>query len=262
MRTIAACAAAFFITMAVVESASPKRILVHGHRGARARLPENTMPAFEHAIRAGAEFIELDLAVTKDNVLVVSHDPVLHAPMCRGPRESAVIRELTFAEIQQWDCGVLRNPQFPDQQPVPGTRMPSLDQVFGLASRGSFGFNIETKLSADKPQYTPPPEEFARLVLEQIRKHGLEKRAVVQSFDFRTLRAMRRLAPEIHLNALIDKDERDFVTVVKEAEADTIAPHFKLVTPEKTAAAQKAGVRVVPWTANRPVRRATQRTAI
>jgi glycerophosphoryl diester phosphodiesterase len=246
MRTLAVCAAAFFITMAVVESASPKRILVHGHRGARARLPENTIPAFEHAIRAGADFIELDLAVSKDNVLVVSHDPILHAPMCRGPRESAVIRELTFAEIQQWDCGALRNPQYPDQQPVPGTRMPSLDQVLALAPSGSFGFNIETKLSADKPQYTPSPEEFSRLVLEQIRKHGLEKRVVLQSFDFRTLRAMRRLAPEIHLNALIEKDERDFVTVVREAEADTIAPHFRLVTREKTSPLRRPASRLCP----------------
>ena len=252
MRALLACAALFFIAMTIVESAAPRKILVHGHRGARSRVPENTIPSFEYAIQAGADYIELDLAVTKDNVLVVSHDPILHAPICRGPREGAVIRELTFAEIQQWDCGVLKHPQYPDQKPVPGTRMPSLDQVLGLASRGTFGFNIETKLSAKNPEYTPSPEEFARLVLEQIRKHGLEKRVVVQSFDFRTLRAMRRLAPEIRLAALIDKDERDFVTVVREAEADIIAPHYKLVTREKTAAAQQAGVPVVPWTANGP----------
>jgi glycerophosphoryl diester phosphodiesterase len=252
MRALFSCAAILFIAMTIVESAAPKKILVHGHRGARSRVPENTIPAFEYAIQAGADFIELDLAVTKDNVLVVSHDPILHAPMCRGPREGAVIRELTFAEIQQWDCGALKHPQYPDQKPVPGTRMPSLDQVLGLASRGTFGFNIETKLSVKNPEYTPPPEEFARLVLEQIRKHGVEKRAIVQSFDFRTLRAMRRLAPEIRLAALIDKDERDFVTVAREAEADIIAPHYSLVTREKTAAAQRAGVPVVPWTANLP----------
>lgn len=238
--------------MTLAESASPKRILVHGHRGARARLPENTIPAFEHAIQAGADFIELDMAVTKDNVVVVSHDPILHAPMCRGPRESAVIRQSTFAEIQEWDCGVLKNPQYPDQKPVPGARMPSLDQVFGLASRGSFHFNIETKISASNPEYAPPPEEFARLVLEQIRKHGLENRVVVQSFDFRALRAMKRIAPEIRLAALVEKDERDFATLAREAEAGIIAPHYGLVTREKTAAAQKAGLRVVPWTANRP----------
>lgn len=252
MRAAALCAAALFIFMNIAESASTKRILVHGHRGARARLPENTIPAFEHAIRAGADFLELDLAVTKDNVLVVSHDPILHAPMCRGPREGAVIRELTFAEVQQWDCGALRNPQYPDQKPVPGTRMPSLDQVLGLASRGSFGFTIETKLSAAHPEYTPSPDEFARLVLEQIRKHGVEKRSIVQSFDFRTLHAMKRLAPEIRLAALVEKDQRDFVTLAREGQADIIAPHYSLVTPEKTAAAQKAGLEVVPWTANRP----------
>jgi glycerophosphoryl diester phosphodiesterase len=252
MRPLAACAAILFISMAIVESAAPKKILVHGHRGARSRMPENTIPAFQYAIQAGADYIELDLAVTKDNVLVVSHDPILHAPMCRGPREGAVIRELSFADTQHWDCGVLRHPLYPDQKPVPGTRMPSLDQVLGLASEGSFGFNIETKLSAKNPEYTPSPEEFARLVLEQIRKHGVEKRVIVQSFDFRTLRAMKRLAPDIRLAALIEKDERDFVTVAREAEAHIIAPHYSLVTREKTAAAQQAGIPVVPWTANRP----------
>ena len=122
-----------------------QKVLVHGHRGARAVRPENTMPAFEYAIAAGVDVLELDMAVTKDNVIVVSHDPVLHAPVCKGPRESGVIRELTLAEVKQWDCGAVRNPQYPKQQTVPGTRVPTLDEVFALARRGKFEFNIETK---------------------------------------------------------------------------------------------------------------------
>jgi glycerophosphoryl diester phosphodiesterase len=238
--------------MSTAQPQGPKRILVEGHRGARARLPENTIPAFEYAIRVGADVLELDLAVTKDNVLVVSHDPALEPPVCTGPRPKAVIRELTLEQVRQWDCGAQQNPNFRNQRPVPGTRIPTLDEVFSLAGQGTFEFNVEMKSFPDKPEYTPSPEIFAEMVLRQIRKHHLEKRVVVQSFDFRTLRAMRAQAPEIRLAALTENDPRDFATIAKEAEANIISPHYRLVTPEKTAAAHKAGLQVVPWTANTP----------
>jgi glycerophosphoryl diester phosphodiesterase len=191
------------------------------------------------------------MAVTKDNVLVVSHDPVLHPPVCSGPQPRAVIHELTLAEVREWDCGAVRNPAFPTQQTVPGTRMPTLDEVFDLAGRGSFAFNIETKSFPEHPEYTPPPEEFAKLVLAKIRAHKLEKRIILQSFDWRTLVAMRKLAPEIRLSALTDKDTRDFAAIAKEAaNAEIVSPAASLVTPEKVAAAHAAGIQVVPWTAN------------
>src|SRR5215467_8549314 len=97
-------------------------ILVHGHRGARAVLPENTIPAFEYAIKIGADVLELDLAVTKDNVLVVSHDPRINPAICSGPKEHVAIHDLTLAELRRYDCGAKGNPSFPKQKPVPGTR--------------------------------------------------------------------------------------------------------------------------------------------
>ena len=230
-----------------------KRILVHGHRGARARRPENTLPAFEYAIAHGVDALEMDMAVTKDNVIVISHDPILEAPVCTGPQKSAVIRQLTLAEVRRWDCGAVQNPRFPTQQTVPGTRMPTLDDVFQLAGRGSFDYNIETKSFPDKPEYTPPPEEFARMVLQKIRQYKLEKRIILQSFDSRTLVAMRKLAPEIRLSALVENDARDFVAIAAAAaNAEIVSPDFHLVTPEKVAAAHRAGVQVVPWTADTP----------
>ena len=227
-------------------------ILVHGHRGARAMRPENTLPAFEYAIGAGVDVLELDMAVTRDNVVVVSHDPYLEPPVCSGPRPKAVIHELTLSEIRQWDCGKIANPGFPRQTPVPGTRMPTLDEVFALSPRGEFKFNIETKIFADHPELTPPPEEFARLVLAVIRKHHLESRVILQSFDFRTLRAMKMLAPEIRLAALWENGDRDFVSIAQEAGAAIISPQYTLVTPEKVRAAHGAGLEVIPWTANTP----------
>jgi glycerophosphoryl diester phosphodiesterase len=232
--------------------AAGQKVLVHGHRGARAVLPENTLPAFEYAIGAGVDFLELDLAVTKDNVLVVSHDPIVNATVCTGPREHAVIRELTLAEVKQFDCGAKKNPAYPKQKPVPGTRIPTLDEVLALASGNQVRFNIETKLSIKTPQYTPPPEEFARMVLDAVRRHKIENRVVVQSFDFRTLRAMKKLDPKISLAALFDGQPRDFVEVAREAQADIVAPNYRLITKEQVAKAHAAGLKVVPWTPNRP----------
>jgi len=264
---------------------TPRKILVHGHRGARAMRPENTLPAFEYAIAAGVDALELDMAVTKDNVLVISHDPVLHPPVCSGPAPMAIIHQLTLAQVREWDCGARQNPAFATQQTVPGTKMPTLDEVFQLAPKGKFDFNIETKIFATRttqeqaeaavkrsgldlaseagklaiagivavgPDVTPSPEEFVKLVLQKIRQYHLERRVILQSFDFRTLQAMKKLAPEIRLSALTSDRSRSFVEIAKEAGAGIISPEFPAVTPEKVKAAHDAGLQVVAWTANKP----------
>jgi glycerophosphoryl diester phosphodiesterase len=232
--------------------ATENKILVHGHRGGRAMRPENTLPAFEYAIGIGVDVLELDMAVTKDNVIVVSHDPYLHPPVCSGAVENATIHELTLAEVKQWDCGKVQNPGFAKQTPVPGTRMPTLDEVFTLGEKSRVEFNIETKSFPDHPELTPSPDEFVKLVLDVVRKHKLEKRVMLQSFDFRTLHAMKKIAPEIRRVALWEGADRDFVSIAKEADAPIVSPAYRLVTPEKVAAAHAAGLQVVPWTANRP----------
>src|SRR5215475_11456790 len=229
----------FFLSAIVM--AAPK-IQVHGHRGARAMRPENTLPAFEYAIGVGVDVLELDMAVTKDNVVVVSHDPYLQPPVCSGPQTKATIHELTLAQVREWDCGKVQNPGFPRQQTMPGTHMPTLDEVFDLAPRGNFQFNIETKIFADHPELTPSPEEFSKLVLAVIRKHHLEKRVMLQSFDFRTLQAMKKLAPEIALVALWERGDRYFVSIAQEAGATIVSPQYRLVTPDKVKAAHSAGL--------------------
>jgi len=227
------------------------KIEVHGHRGARAVMPENSLPAFEYAIGVGVDVLELDVAVTKDDVLVVSHDPEMNPSHCVGPEGAPrLIREMTFAQLQAWDCGAKQNPGFPKQKTIPGTRVPTLDAVFALAKRGNFHFNVETKIFPHRPSVTPSPERFAELMLAMIRKHKLEQRVIVQSFDFRTLKAMKRLAPEIRLSALLAFPLQDWVASAREAGATIVSPHFKLVTPEKVKAAHEAGLQVVPWTAN------------
>lgn len=228
-----------------------QNIQVHGHRGARAMRPENTLPAFEYAIAQGVDALELDMNVTRDGVLVVSHDSELRAPVCTGPRDRVAIHDLTLAEVRQWDCGAKQNPLFATQQTVPGTKMPTLDEVFALAPKGKFLFNIETKISPQRPELSVTPDEFAKLVLAAIRKHHLESRVVLQSFDFRTLQAMKKLDPQIRLSALYSGTSRSFVEIAREAGAQIISPEFHLVTPEQVMAAHAAGLEVLPWTPNK-----------
>jgi glycerophosphoryl diester phosphodiesterase len=231
-------------------SSSAAGVLVHGHRGARAVLPENTLPAFEYAIQVGVDVLELDLAVTKDNVLVVSHDPHVNPVICKDAPANLAIRQLTLSELRRFDCGALKNPRFPKQKPVPGTHVPTLDEVLALASRGAFDFNIETKIFADNPELTPTPEQFARLLLDAVKKRNLVSRVIVQSFDFRTLHAMRKLDKSIRLSALYEGKPKPFVEIAREAGATIVSPSFELVTKAEVEAAHRARLQVVPWTAN------------
>jgi glycerophosphoryl diester phosphodiesterase len=227
-----------------------RRIQVHGHRGARALRPENTLAAFEYAIAAGVDAIELDVAVTRDDVVVVSHDPVLEGPLCIGPTgaaERAIIRETPFNEVRRWDCGSVRHPDFPRRVLIPGARIPSLDEVFRLAGR--FRFNVEIKSFPERPELTPAPAEFARLVVESIRGNGVDARVMVQSFDFRVLREVKKLLPEVPLGALFEEDA-DFIEITRSAGARIVAPRHVFVTAAKVREAHRAGLSVIPWTAN------------
>ena len=249
--TCASCWPLLLVWFSVGLQAEP-RILVHGHRGARAMRPENTLPAFRYAIEQGVDALELDMAVTKDNVLVISHDPLLNSQICDGPVLGIAIRTLTLAEVRRYDCGAKQNPRFPMQVPVPGSRIPTLKEVFALAPLGSFAFNIETKSFPEHPEYTPGPKEFVELVLAMVRKHHLESRVILQSFDFRTLREMHALAPELRLSALYEKSDKDYVAIAHDSGASIIRPEFHTVTPDTVDRAHAAGLQVIPWTANLP----------
>lgn len=238
-----------------------RRVWVEGHRGSRGTHPENTLPAFDEALRAGVDVLEFDMGVTKDNVVVVSHDPHVSPVICVGPggkkMEAPVgIRSLTLAELKEYDCGSLKNPRFPEQTPVPGTRIPTLDEVLSHVkasvhpAAARVRFNIETKISPGEPGLTPPPAEFARLVAAVLRKHGVEKRTVLQSFDYRTLVEMKRIAPSVKTAQLTADNLLDPDSVARGSKADIWSPYFKWINGDIVGKAQKAGVQVVPWTLN------------
>jgi glycerophosphoryl diester phosphodiesterase len=191
-------------------------IQVHGHRGARAILPENTIAAFKYAIGVGVDAIEMDVQVSRDDVVVVSHDPVL--------KTGELIRTLKASE----------------------TGLPTLDEVFALKTLGEFLFNVEAKVSEHTPR------DFAELVLDRIGEHAVKSRLIFQSFDFGILHRMQRLAPGITQAALWEGEARSFVDIATDAGTSIVAPEYQLVTEAEVRAAHEAGLQVIPWTANTP----------
>lgn len=255
---------------------------LQGHRGARGLLPENTLPAFERALRIGVTTLEMDAAVTTDGVVVVSHDPVLNQDMVRGPdgqwvTQPLVIRNLTHAQLQTYDVGRLRPGSnyartFSQQQPVDGTRMPTLASVFELVKRlgaDQVQFDIETKMDLRNPANTLEPEPFVQALVKVIREAGVEDRVMIQSFDWRTLQVVKATAPKIRTVYLTTQTPRgsnldspvatagftlarhgSVPAMVKAAGGHVWSPNFPALTADLVKEGQSLGLKVIPWTVN------------
>jgi len=235
---------------------------VQGHRGCRGHLPENTLPAFSRALELGVNTLELDVAVTRDGVVVVHHDRGLNPAIARGPdgkwvREPTPINHMTFAELQRYDIGRLDpssayGKKFPQQKPLDGTRVPRLSDLFQLTrDHKSIRFNIEPKSDADQPDETLAPEPFARALIAEVRKAGMQKRTTVQAFDWRLLKVVEREAPELPTVYCTEGAGSDPARV-HDAGGKIWSPDFERVTPEKLAAARQWNLWVTVWTVNEP----------
>lgn len=235
---------------------------VQGHRGARGHLPENTLPAFSLAIEMGVNTLELDVGITRDGVVVVHHDRRLNPDVARGPDGQWVrwptptIHSLSFAELEAYDVGRLRPgseyaSRFPHQQPVDGTRIPRLADLFSLARKTSVRFNIELKVLPTHPDETLAPEPFARAAIAEVRKAGMEQRSTLQSFDWRAVKVAEREAPEIATAYLTEARSSD-VGKVRAAGAKTWSPDYRALTRRMLDEAHAAAMRVVVWTVNEP----------
>ena len=235
---------------------------VQGHRGTRGYLPENTLPAFKRALDLGVTTLELDTGVTKDGVVVVHHDRRLNPDVARGPdgqwvkAPAPTLYSLTFAELQRYDVGRIRPgseyaQRFPQQQPLDGTRIPKLADLFALAGQTNVRFNIETKLLPTHPDETVGPDDFARALIGEIRKARLERRTTIQSFDYRTLKIVEREAPEIE-TVYLTEAEHSIPTKVQAAGAKIWSPDFRALSKETVDEAHRLGLRIVAWTVNEP----------
>ena len=280
----------FALTLAFTLIALPAQAFdVQGHRGARGLAPENTLPAFQRALDLDVTTIECDMAITKDGVVVIHHDLWLNPDTTRGPdgqwlaARGPAIRDLTFEELQQYDVGRLKPGTdyaraFPDQQPVDGTRIPKLADLFDQVKKSgnaTVGFDCETKVSPHEPAATLPPEEFARKAIAEIRNAGMERRTMVQSFDWRTLQVIQKEAPEIRTMYLSTPRTlapagrgrpspwvagfapelqlgSSVPKAIHKAGGKIWGPHHEFLTPEQLAEARALGIKVIPWTINDP----------
>lgn len=254
----------FVILIAMAAEAAPGKMEVQGHRGARAVRPENTIPAFLFALEAGVDTLEMDMHVTKDDQIVITHDPYLNPETCLdkagkkiGPK--VLVRSLTLKELQGYDCGSLVNPRFPAQKVFPKTSISTLDEIFtfikksSLASAKTVQFNIETKSEEAHPEFTPDPEEFVKMFLSVVRKHKMLRRVTLQSFDYRTLKAAHKLEPDLKLSVLVEDrpaNPEDLTRLIKENSAQILSPNHEWLTAKDVAELHKIGARVIPWTPN------------
>ena len=262
---------------------------LQGHRGARGLAPENTLEGFAVALAVGVSTLELDLGLSKDGVVVVHHDIWLNPDTTRGPdgvflkQRGPALRTLTLAELKRYDVGRLKPgtsyaASFPEQRAVDGARIPALAEVFDLVRRANathVRFNIETKISPTAGAAVAAPDAFAAAVVQAVRSAGVDARVSVQSFDWRTLMVLARIAPELERVCLtleqgtgnniqrgqpgtspwtagLDVDDFGGSTpqLVKAAGCAGWSPFFRDLTVQALAEAKSLGLKVVPWTVN------------
>lgn len=262
---------------------------LQGHRGARGLFPENSLPAFARALEIGVTTLELDVGITRDGVVVVSHDSRLNPDITRDasgrwiPTPGPPLYQLTLTELQRHDVGRI-NPnsayasKFPKQRPVDSTRIPTLVEVVALTRESgnrAIRFNIETKLTPHAPELTAPPDQFADGLIEALHALGIADRTTIQSFDWRILQRTQQIAPDIPtvyltarqswLNNLeSDKsgvspwtagfDSNKFggsvPQMIKSAGGSIWAPYHGDLTAADVDEAHKHGLSVLVWTVN------------
>jgi len=264
---------------------------IHGHRGARGLLPENTLPAFLKAIELGVTSIELDVGVSQDGIVIIYHDRALNPVITRDESgmfitEPILVNRLTLSQLKSFDVGRI-NPnsdyakQFSEQQPLDGTRIPALSTLFkqikNLGNK-SIRFNIETKISPEKPNDTVRPAIFARKLLDVVREHGMQSRVTIQSFNWRVLEIVNELqktqSKRVKTSCLSvqqpwannitpQNNKGPFWTgsvraseyanvpeIVKAAGCEIWSPYFSDITPALVVKAHQLKLQVIPWTTN------------
>jgi glycerophosphoryl diester phosphodiesterase len=259
---------------------------LQAHRGARGLAPENTLPAFERALDIGVTTLELDIGVTADGVVVIHHDPYLNPAIARDAggqwlvgSKGPLIKTLTLAQLQAYDVGRI-NPETPyartfdAQQARDGTRVPTLASLFDRVKAlgaNEVRFNIETKINAGEPDDTVTAEEMTRALLKVIQDAGMTKRVTIQSFDWRSLQLVQRIAPAIPTVYLTVQtanndnvhsgawtagfkiaDHGSVPKLVKAAGGPVWSPNGGALTEALLKEAQGLGLKVIPWTINNP----------
>lgn len=255
-----------FILVALSMSAQhiPKFDL-QGHRGARGIKPENTIPAFLSALEYGVTTLELDVVITKDKQVLVSHEPWMSPSICldtagnpfKGEKKYNIYK-LTYEEVRKFDCGSIGNERFPEQLKEPANK-PLLQEVIIAVenhiknvSQYEVDYNIEIKSSLEGDKKTHPPvEEFSELVYQLIDQYLPWQRVIIQSFDFRVLKYWHTKYPKVRLAALVENLKSMEENIADLGFTPSIySPHYTLLPKSEIKRAHALGMRVIPWTVN------------
>lgn len=240
---------------------------IQGHRGARGLMPENTIPSFLEALKIGAHTLELDLAVTKDKELLISHEPYMKSSYCLDPEGNEISQEteranniyqMTYQEVQSFDCGTKINKGFPDQQKFKVNKPLFKDLVQAVnvyledKKEQKVKYNIEIKsIPKEDNVFHPAPPEYSDLVYNFIQENLDPNWLNVQSFDFRILQYFHEKYPEIELAVLIG-NQKSIEANLNELgfKPEIYSCHYKLLSKEKVEFLHKQGMKVIPWTIN------------
>ncbi len=238
------------------------------HRGGKGLAPENTVPAFTYAVTLPyVKTLELDLVVSKDSVLVVSHEPWMSSKICLTPEGSEIgeanekqlnIFQMTLEEITAYDCGSKPVEDFPEQKKIK-TSKPTFENIVkavnAYAAQKSLEapqFNIEIKSAPEGDNiYHPEPATFATLVINAINRLRIKERSNIQSFDVRALQAVHQQDSTLQLAYLISTSEGLEQDLQKLGfTPNIISPNHQLVNADFVKAAHARGMKVIPWTVN------------
>ena len=241
---------------------SDNKLDIQGHRGCRGLLPENSLPAFEKALDLGVTTLELDIAITKDKKVVVSHEPYMNSTICINPEGESIpeaeemkynLYEMTFEDIKQFDCGSKYHPNFPDQEKLK-TYKPLLSEVFKMAKEKNQDVKFNIEIKSEKKYYgiyTPHPEEYVKIVLEEVTNHDMFPMVNLQSFDLTILEEIKKQSPQMPVALLVDENETISSKLAKLSyQPEIISPYFKLLTFNTIKDYKAQGYRIIPWTVN------------
>lgn len=256
-----------FLSSVSVSAQYIPRFDIQGHRGARGLHPENTIPAFIRALQLGVTTVEMDVVITKDKKVVLSHEPYLSAEICLNADGSEItekdekklnIYRLNYADLQAFDCGSKGNPKFPMQEKVPVAKPLLSDVIIAIEeyirnySLYEVDYNIEIKSTPEGDnKFHPGVQEFSDLVYQLVDQYLPLERVVIQSFDFRILRYWHKTYPEVRLAALVENTKSiDSNLEALGFKPSIYSPYYRLLNKEKVNYLHKLHIRVIPWTVN------------
>ena len=235
---------------------------LQGHRGAVGLFPENSIIGFIETVKLGVTTLEMDVVITKDNKVLVSHEPWISNKKCIDIRGNDIsddiltenIYTMNFDEIKNFDCGTLPNLDHADQKKISVIK-PLLTEVISKVegvSQSKIRYNIEIKSQIVGDQiFHPKFNEFVDLVVSDIRSKNIESRVTIQSFDFRVLKYLKNQYPSFKISMLVNENY-NFSNIFDDLGfyPDIYSPNFKNLTYEIVKKVQEKKIQVIPWTVN------------